>query len=142
MATRWPFEALGDAIFTAMGNVVDLNANPVEVYDHTPVSGGYPRIVLGDYAAEFEELSELGGDVFVTVEVRVWSQYAGTKEINRILEQVNQRLSYQHALANDFSLLDEGQTQGVTVDEQEDATETSTRLATVNHLYRVRDERI
>ena len=89
--------ALKSAIYTALNNDSTLtDTHGAGVYDDVPEGSGFPYVTMGeetaiDYGVKGTDGSEQ------TVNIHVWSQYRGSKEVKTIMDRI-------HTLLHDSSL--------------------------------------
>lgn len=81
-----------------------LNANATlagKVFDTVPQGQAYPYVTLGD-ATETPEHAHARFGRQATLTIHVWSQYAGAKEVQELMDTVTQLLDYQPLSVTDF----------------------------------------
>jgi hypothetical protein len=83
------------AIYTTLTSDSALMAKITGVFDNVPDNQPYPYITIGEAtSSRFRTFSRFGEEVFITL--HIWSQYAGFKEANDILNDMNRLLADQN----------------------------------------------
>ena len=89
--------ALQSAIYTALNNDSTLTTTyGAGVYDDVPEGSGFPYVTMGEDASNDYGTKDLDGST-VTLNIHVWSQYRGSKEVKTIMDRI-------HTLLHDSSL--------------------------------------
>ena len=89
--------ALQSAIYTALNNDSTLtNTHGAGVYDDVPEGSGFPYVTMGEDASNDYGTKDLDGST-VSLNIHVWSQYRGSKEVKTIMDRI-------HTLLHDSSL--------------------------------------
>lgn len=81
---------LQTAVFSALNSATinDISGSDVSVFDFVPVDTSYPYIALGEETGN--NISAKDVDIFeYTLNIDIWSQYRGKKEIKLIMNQIN-----------------------------------------------------
>ena len=69
----------------------------VEVYDKIPANAKFPFIVLSDFTIS-DDLIKDYECLAIEQKLEIWSDYAGKKEINRILHDVYESITELHGI--------------------------------------------
>ena len=89
--------ALQSAIYTALNNDSTLTTTyGAGVYDDVPEGSGFPYVTMGEDASNAYGTKDLDGST-VSLNIHVWSQYRGSKEVKTIMDRI-------HTLLHDSSL--------------------------------------
>ena len=89
--------ALQSAIYTALNNDSTLTTTyGAGVYDDVPEGSSFPYVTMGEDASNDYGTKDLDGST-VSLNIHVWSQYRGSKEVKTIMDRI-------HTLLHDSSL--------------------------------------
>ena len=89
--------ALQSAIYTALNNDSTLtNTHGAGGYDDVPEGASFPYVTMGEDASNDYGTKDLDGST-VSLNIHVWSQYRGSKEVKTIMDRI-------HTLLHDSSL--------------------------------------
>lgn len=82
------------AIYNTLTSDSTLMSKITGVFDNVPDNQPYPYITIGEAnSTSFRTFSRFGEEVFISL--HIWSQYAGFKEANDILNDMNRLLADQ-----------------------------------------------
>jgi hypothetical protein len=109
------------AYYTALNNVVTLNANPVPFYDQVPSDSAYPYIYVSDFTCVEETTKDVFGwnaTITVVAAMKYPANYGGQSDIDKIAGQIenivrgtsttSQPLSFLPDFQNVITQLDQG----------------------------------
>lgn len=91
MAIIDPSWELQKAVYTAITGDADVKTvigNPARVYDHVPEGAVFPYITIGE-GGETDESTMGKRNEAHSINVHIWSQYRGRKEVKQIMAAIH-----------------------------------------------------
>lgn len=97
------------ALQTTIFNTLNGDSNLTEtlgatIVDDVPHGTAYPFITMGDArSSEYDTKTDVGGEI--TIELHLWSQYKGSKEVKQMMDRCHSLLHNSSLSVTGFNLI-------------------------------------
>ena len=79
---------LQEAVFTALAENTDLQADVSAVYDEAPIDAAYPYIAMGDTNLRPSDLKDRDG-AQISFDITIWSNEPSQMQVKELMERVD-----------------------------------------------------